>query len=304
MAAPQTEAVITIAGMESGRFVLTPGDYIIGRNEDCPIRVDADLVSRQHAKLILNYDHALIEYLGSSHGTQVNGQPIPKDGRTRLWPNQKIQVGTATIELRRLKAEVSDMSLAPTQALVKRVLPEEFLREKKYGIGKVVAKGGMGAILNAREATAEYTVAMKVMLDSNDADGLSRFLNEAKVTAQLDHPSIVPVYELSVDENGQPCCTMKFVKGTTLKQVLELLAGGDAATLKKYPLSALLTIFQKVCDAITFAHSKRVIHRDLKPENIMLGDYGEALVMDWGLAKVIPKPGAGTPEAGPLALCA
>ncbi len=285
MAAPQTEVLITVAGTETARFVLTPGDYVIGRNSDCPIRVDADLVSRQHAKLILNYDHALIEDLGSSNGTQVNGQPIAKDERTRLWPNQKIQVGTATIELRRLKHEVSDMSLAPSAAMVKRVLPEEFLREKKYDIGKVVAQGGMGAILNARDATIERTVAMKVMLDSNDADGLARFLNEAKVTGQLEHPSIVPVYELSVDENGQPYYTMKFVKGITLKKVLELMASGTEATVKKYPLPVLLTIFQKVCDALAFAHSKGVIHRDLKPENLMLGDYGEVLVMDWGLAK-------------------
>ncbi len=285
MFAPQTEVIITVAGTEAGRFVLTPGDYVIGRNPDCPIRVDADLVSRQHAKLILNYDHALIEDLGSSNGTQVNGQPIAKDERTRLWPNQKIQVGTATIELRRLKMEVSDLSLAPSAAMVKRALPEEFLREKKYDIGKVVAQGGMGAILSAKDATIERTVAMKVMLDANDADGLARFLNEAKITGQLEHPSIVPVYELSVDGNGQPYYTMKFVKGITLKKVLELMAAGTEATLRKYPLPALLTIFQKVCDALAFAHSKGVIHRDLKPENLMLGDYGEVLVMDWGLAK-------------------
>src|SRR5260370_31276219 len=80
---------------------------------------------------------------------------------------------------------------------------------------------------------------------------------------------------------------MKMVRGATLKKVLELLAGGDEATLKKYPLAALLTIFQKVCDALAFAHSKGVIHRDLKPENIMLDDFGVVLVMDWGLAKRI-----------------
>ena len=119
MAAPQTEVVITVAGVETGRFVLAPGDYVIGRNQDCAIRVDADLVSRQHAKLILNYDHSLIEDLGSSNGTSVNDQPVTET--TRLWPNQKIQVGTATIDLRRLKVEVSDMSLAPAQAVMKRV---------------------------------------------------------------------------------------------------------------------------------------------------------------------------------------
>ena len=204
MSAPQTEVLITISGTETGRFVFAPGDYVIGRDPGCHIRVEAERVSGSHAKLIINYDHALVEDLGSSHGTLVNGQPIPKDERTRLWPNQKIQVGIATIELRRLKVEVSEQSLAPTQAVVRRVLPEELLRGKKYDIGKIVARGGMGAILDAKEATIERTVAMKVMLDNADAGALLRFLNEAKITGQLEHPNIVPVHDLSVDENGQP----------------------------------------------------------------------------------------------------
>ena len=119
------------------------------------------------------------------------------------------------------------------------------------------------------------------MLDASSPDDLTRFVAEARITGQLEHPCI-PIYELSVDENGQPFYTMKMVRGITLRKVLEEMAAGDAETLRKYPLPVLLTIFQKVCDAIAFAHSKGVIHRDLKPENIMLGDFGEALVMDWG----------------------
>ena len=229
MAAPQTEVLITVAGTETARFVFTPGDYVIGRNEDCPIRVEADLVSREHAKLILNYDHALIEDLGSSNGTQVNGKPIPKAERTRLWPNQKIQIGAATIELRRLAVEVSDLSLAPGAAMVRRVLPEEFLRGKKYDIGGVVAQGGMGAILDAKEATIERKVAMKVMLDGSPPDDLARFIAEAKITGQLEHPNIVPVHELGVDENGQVFYTMKFVKGVTLRKVLDAMAARESA---------------------------------------------------------------------------
>ena len=295
MPAPQTEVLITVAGAEHGRYLFKPGDYVIGREEGCHIRVEAELVSQRHAKLVLNYDHALIEDLGSSNGTRVNGEPVT--AATRLFPNQKIQVGTATIELRRLKMEASDQSLMPTAAMVRRVLPEEFLREKKYDIGKVIAQGGMGAILDAKEATIERTVAMKVMLDANDPDALARFLNEAKITGQLEHPNIVPVHELSVDENGQPFYTMKMVRGITLKKVLALIAEGVEATAQKYPLPALLTIFQKVCDALAFAHSRGVIHRDLKPENIMLDDFGVVLVMDWGLAKRMKEEGAGMPEA-------
>jgi serine/threonine protein kinase len=288
MPVPQTEILISVDGVEQARQTVAPGDYVLGRDDGCHFRVDADGVSHEHAKLIINYDHALIEDLGSGSGTFVNGAPVPKGERMRLWPSQKIRVGAATVSLRRLQGEApTDMSLAPAQQTIRRMLPPELLREKKYDIGGVFARGGMGSILDAREAATERAIAMKVMLDTNDAGAVTRFIVEAKVTAQLEHPNIVPVHELSVDENGQPYYTMKMVRGITLKQVLALMAGGDAATLAKYPLAALLTIFQKVCDALAFAHSKGVIHRDLKPENIMLGDYGEALVMDWGLAKRI-----------------
>lgn len=286
MEIPETEIIVTKSGSELLRKTVRPGDYIIGCASDCDVHVEAELVSRRHAQLTVNYDHALIEDLGSSNGTFVNGQPVNE--LTRLWPNQKIQIGAATVELRRIKAVPEpDVSLAPTTETVRRVLPTEFLHEKKYDIGGVVAQGGMGAILNAKEATTERTVAMKVMLHAPSPEDMVRFISEAKLTAQLEHPNVVPVHELSVDENENVFYTMKFVRGITLRKVLELLAEGAAPTVRKYPLGTLITVFQKVCDAVAFAHSKQVIHRDLKPENIMIGDYGEVLVMDWGLAKVL-----------------
>ena len=243
MPAPQTEVLITVDGVEHARHVVEPGDYVIGSHADCHIRVEADLVSHEHAKLILNYDHALVEDLGSGNGTFVNDQPVKE--RTRLWPSQKIRVGTATVTLRRLQGEApTDMSLAPAQRTIRRMLPAELLREKKYDIGAVVARGGMGSILDAREAAIERRVAMKVMLDTNDADAVSRFIAEAKVTGQLEHPNIVPVHELAVDENGQPFYTMKIVRGVTLKHVVAKLTARDAEALKKYTLPTLLTIFQ------------------------------------------------------------
>ena len=113
-------------------------------------------------------------------------------------------------------------------------------------------------------------------------DLCQRFTQEAKVTGQLEHPNIVPIHELGVDDQGCPYYTMKLVHGVTLKDVLDRLARREPAALAAYPLTTLLTIFQKVCDAVAFAHSRGIIHRDLKPENIMLGDYGEVLVLDWG----------------------
>lgn len=291
MLVPQTVIILSTNGIELLRKTVGPGDYVIGRNVEAEIFLDADGLCGRHAQLTVNFNEILIEDLGSANGTFVAGQAV--SGCTRLWPNQKVQLGSVMLEARRLKAPSdSAQTLSPQEETVRRILPDEFLREKKYDIGGLVAQGGMGAILDAREATTERTVAMKVMLHAPSADDVMRFIAEAKVTAQLEHPSIVPVYELSVDQNDNVFYTMKFVRGVTLRKVLEQLAAGDAETLRKFPLPQLLTIFQKVCDALAFAHSKRVIHRDLKPENLMLGDYGEVLVMDWGLAKVLGQPAA------------
>ncbi|HYO76893.1 MAG TPA: serine/threonine-protein kinase, partial [Thermoanaerobaculia bacterium] len=95
----------------------------------------------------------------------------------------------------------------------------------------------------------------------------------------------VPVYELGIDEHGESFYTMKFVKGITLDEVLRGLRHGRREMLEKYPLGTLLTVFQKICDAVAFAHSKGVVHRDLKPENVMVGEFGAVLVMDWGIAR-------------------
>lgn len=162
---------------------------------------------------------------------------------------------------------------------------------RKYELGHVVAKGGMGAILDAKDVNLRRDVAMKVILnpDKTDKEQILRFIQEAQVTSQLEHPSIVPVHELGVDASGNVFYTMKFVRGRSLTDILTKISENDPTTVLEYPLSHLLNIFQKVCDAIAFAHSKRVIHRDLKPENIMVGEYGEVQVMDWGLAKVLPR---------------
>ena len=170
-----------------------------------------------------------------------------------------------------------------------------------YEVAGEVARGGMGAVLRAKDLSIERTVAMKVVLDAaaDNAEMLQRFTTEAKLTGQLEHPNIVPVHDLSFDDQGRPFYTMKFVQGVTLHDILAKLKAGDAATVAQYPLAHLLTIYQKICDAVAFAHSKHVIHRDLKPANIMVGDYGEVLVMDWGLAKQIEDRGPKTEDRSP-----
>ena len=200
MVVPQTEVILRHDGAELTRVTLPPCEYVIGRACESDIHAETPLLSRRHARLTINYDHLLIEDLSSSNGTFVAEQPVT--AATRLFPNQSIRLGPdITLEVHRQRATVSaDVSLAPAQAALRRVLPDEVLAEKRYAIGSIVAQGGMGAILDAQQAAMKRRVAMKVMLDSADPADVLRFVGEAQVTGQLEHPNIVPVHELGVDE--------------------------------------------------------------------------------------------------------
>ncbi len=286
MTIAEVQLTITCDGLDPEVRTVSLGEHIIGRGGDAEISIATPLISRAHAKLTVNERECIVEDLGSSNGTYVGGERIT--GAKVLRAEERIHLGPATLEIRLMPGSASPaLSLGSKREALRKLLPPEFLRERKYEIGKVVAQGGMGAILSTRESTIDRTVAMKVMLDGATPEDLLRFISEAKITGQLEHPNIVPVHELSVDEKEQVFYTMKFVRGITLKQVLDFLAEKHDATIKKYPLGQLLTVFQKVCDAVAFAHAHGVIHRDLKPDNFMIGDYGEVLVMDWGLAKVL-----------------
>ncbi|MHC5039631.1 MAG: protein kinase domain-containing protein [Planctomycetota bacterium] len=159
-------------------------------------------------------------------------------------------------------------------------------REDRYELLEEIARGGMGAIVKLVDNDIRRPVAMKVILGEDVKERVERFVEEAQVTGQLEHPNIVPVHELGLDPDGKVYFTMKLVKGESLDAIIDAVADKDPEALREYPLSHLLQIFLKVCDAMAFAHSKGVIHRDLKPENVMVGRFGEVLVMDWGLAKV------------------
>ncbi len=169
-------------------------------------------------------------------------------------------------------------------------VPYEFRHE--------IARGGMGCILEAQDHRLGRTVAVKVMLSETDAEQRQRFINEAAVLATLEHPNIVPIHDLGRDADGRLFYTMKLVHGRTLQAILNGLSNGHAETAAHYTLDRLLTVFRKVCDALAFAHSRGIIHRDLKPENVMVGEFGEVLVMDWGLAKRMTKDEGRMTKAG------
>lgn len=148
-----------------------------------------------------------------------------------------------------------------------------------------LARGGMGRIHPATDRNLLRHVALK-RLDrkfAKEAFYRDGFVAEAQITGQLEHPNIVPVHELAIDEHGVPYFTMKLVRGSPLDRWLgdPLLPLGSSERLEKG-----LEIFTKVCDAVAYAHHRGVIHRDLKPENIMVASFGQVYVMDWGLARL------------------
>jgi serine/threonine protein kinase/WD40 repeat protein len=167
-----------------------------------------------------------------------------------------------------------------------------------YEVKGEIARGGMGRIYSAEDAELNRLVALKVST-AGDRGRDSQFFREARVLATLAHPNIVPIHTLGVDPEGRPFYSMKLIQGRTLQWIIKRLAEDDRSIALVYTRKRLLDIFLKVCDAVSFAHSRGYLHRDLKPENIMVGEFGEVLVMDWGLAKMIRKTGPGSePAAG------
>lgn len=158
---------------------------------------------------------------------------------------------------------------------------------ERYQLLGEIARGGMGTILKGRDIDLGRDIAVKVLLEEHAGkpELLHRFVEEAQISGQLQHPGIVPVYELGQLADQRPFFTMKLVKGQTLAALLESRSG-PADELTRW-----VGIFSQVCQTLAYAHARRVIHRDLKPSNVMVGAFGEVQVMDWGLAKVLAEGG-------------
>ncbi|MCK6503952.1 serine/threonine-protein kinase [Myxococcota bacterium] len=168
----------------------------------------------------------------------------------------------------------------------------------RYEVRAVLGSGGMGDVIAVFDPRLQREVALKTIRPERP-DLAARFVQEARITGQLQHPGIVPVHELGTTDEGRPFFTMKRVRGRALDQAV---ARGEPASLL-----GRLDVFRKVCDAVAYAHDKGVLHRDLKPENVMIGAFGEVLVMDWGLARVLGEPVEAGEEAirtGDLGLAA
>jgi WD40 repeat protein/serine/threonine protein kinase len=155
----------------------------------------------------------------------------------------------------------------------------------RYRVLRPHARGGLGVVSVARDTELGREVALKEIQagHAGDTHSQDRFVREAEITGGLEHPGVVPVYGLGRYDDGRPYYAMRFIRGESLQEAIKKLHTHQAG----YSLRGLLTRFVAVCNAVAYAHSRGVIHRDLKPANVMLGPYGETLVVDWGLAKVI-----------------
>ncbi len=165
----------------------------------------------------------------------------------------------------------------------------------RYRAGEEIGRGGMGEVLVAHDRNLHREVALKRLSPAalRRETAIPRFVEEARVTARLDHPNIVAVHELGATDDGCPFFAMRRIAGESLSSIIKRLAAGDAEARRRYGLNRRAQIFLSVCNAVAYAHAQGVLHRDLKPQNVMVGAFGEVLVVDWGLAGL-----SGTWDAG------
>ncbi|HUO08573.1 MAG TPA: protein kinase [Phycisphaerae bacterium] len=163
----------------------------------------------------------------------------------------------------------------------------------RYIMKQFHARGGMGEIWLAEDDRIGREIAVKTLI-ATGAVARERFLTEARITGQLEHPAIIPLHDLSINDAGQPFYVMKFVRGKSLKSVIAHFHAPirDGRLTCGIEWFKLLRVFTDICHVVAYAHSRGVLHRDIKPDNIMIGEYGETILLDWGLAKVRGQPEA------------
>ncbi|MFP2924233.1 serine/threonine-protein kinase [Pyxidicoccus sp. 3LG] len=159
------------------------------------------------------------------------------------------------------------------------------LQRERFEEMNSLGQGGMGEVVLLKDHDIERLVALKRLPEGADLDRVLRFVEEIRVVGQLDHPNIVPVHDVGVDERGRYFFVMKHLEGETLESIISKLKQGDRATHERFTFRERVQVCLGVLNAVAYAHRKGFIHRDLKPANIMVGPFGEVTVMDWGLAR-------------------
>ncbi len=160
--------------------------------------------------------------------------------------------------------------------------------DDRYAPEGEVGRGGMGKVLRVRDRDLNRAVAMKVLLRGDDGAALERFLAEAQITGQLEHPAVLAVHDVGLDADGAAFFTMRLAEGhEPLDRVIERLRAGDPATHREWTFERRVAVVQRVAQALHYAHRRGVLHRDVKPSNVLVGPFGEVFLVDWGVATLM-----------------
>lgn len=275
------EAVFYFEDEQLARCLIQRGGYSIGHERINEIVIDEPSVSGRHARLTVHSeDEIFLEDLDSANGTFVDGEPTA--GPVRLSLSADVRIGSVVLrfERGRLPAALFDE------------LPTHFLRPQRYELGEVIVQGRTSTIYQAHDTSLQRDVALKMMLPASQREvrAVLRFIREVQITGQLPHPGILPIYDLGLNDDGHLFFTTRFIEGESLASILDRLSAGDERAITRYGFLALLNIWQKICDAVAFAHSRGVVHNALTPEVIEVGRYGEVFVTQWSLALVQSEP--------------
>lgn len=227
------------------------------------------------------------EFVGHSSTTPGDGTaPAAQSDEIETIVHPDVESGDEAFE----RLESSGAGFQPERAVFRAATGESTINSgERFVLREELGSGGAGRVVRAFDRLLGRTVAMKILRGKvdDDPEALARFIAEAQATGQLEHPNIVPIYDFGVLPSGDAFYTMREVEGHSLRDVLQALEAGEEEYEDEYTLVRLLNILRQVSQAAQYAHVRSVVHRDLKPDNIMLGDYGEVLVMDWGLAQVL-----------------
>ncbi len=235
-----------------------------------------------------------------THGKEAFDETlaVPEPRSMQSTQAQKVPVSMQeTQALDETQSTISGMPFSPS--VVRSTVLPEILEEhgeitwvsgtrQRFALQDAIAAGGSGEVFLARDQDIGREVAVKkIRSDRVSKETLMRFIREIRTVGRLEHPNIVPIHDVGVDEQGNYYFVMKYVRGETLESIIDRLVEGDPKTHAEYPYERRIQVFRSLCEAVAFAHGNGVIHRDIKPANVMVGAHGEVLLMDWGIAKTM-----------------
>ncbi len=234
----------------------------------------------------------------------------PPNAHTMLAETVAAPNGAATL-VRSLSVSMRQGSLPPVSSARGTVLPRievkgenaelVFDGKERFERLRLLGEGGLGEVLGAQDHDIGRKVAIKRLKPSvRSPAAMARFVDEIRTIGKLEHPNIIPIHDVGMDDGGELYFVMKYVDGETLETIIEKLVAGDPQTHQQYNFERRVEIFRALLEALAFAHDRGIVHRDIKPANVMVGKFGEVLLMDWGIAKSLHGDGVELPSPAQL----